>query len=257
MDTVLGVTFKLVVVSALAGAGLLATQIGAAASSDPYAAGSNGYDYSYVQCSSSAPALSFGVVGVNAGYPFTYYNSCLGAQYGAGPLNNTAMYVNTGYDPTYTAIDGRHTTSDCATASGAIVAAAAQQAAWAVGCSEAERDVSYATGQGASANPEMWWLDVETANSWSSTDLSLNRYTIQGLIAELRSLSTAPVGVYSTSAQWKTITGGYQPAVDATWVATGQRTLKRARPYCTGTSFTGAPIWLVQYVATYDHDLAC
>ena len=53
------------------------------------------------------------------------------------------------------------------------------------------------------------------------------------------------------------ITGGYQPAVDATWVATGQRTLKRARSYCTSTSFTGAPIWLVQYVATYDHDSAC
>jgi hypothetical protein len=245
------------VISVLTGTGLLVTQIGAAAAGDPYSSGSSGYDYSYVQCSEAAPSLTFAVVGVNAGYPFTYYSSCLGAEYGAGPPNNTALYVNTGYDPTFTAIDGRHTTSDCAAASASVVATTEDQAAWAVGCSEAERDVSYATNQGVSANPQMWWLDVETANSWSSTDLSLNRYTIQGLITELRALSTAPVGIYSTSAQWQTITGGYQPPVDGTWIATGQRTLKRAHSYCTASSFTGAPIWLVQYVATYDHDVAC
>lgn len=248
---------KLIVASVLTAAGLLAAQIGAAASGDPYTSGAAGYDYSYVQCGKTSPTLSFGIVGVNAGYPFTHYNGCLGAEYVAGPAGNTALYVNTGYDPTYTAVDGTHTTADCAAASGSIVATAGQQAAWAVGCSEAERDVSYATSQGAPENPEMWWLDVETANSWSSTDLSLNRYTIQGLVTELRVLSTAPVGVYSTSAQWQTITGGYQPPVDGTWLATGQRTLKRARSYCAVSSFSGAPIWLVQYVATYDHDLAC
>jgi hypothetical protein len=251
------VALKLVVVSVLTAAGLLATQIGAAASADPYSAGTGGYDYSYIQCGQSAPALSFGIVGVNAGYPFTYYSSCLGSEYTAGPPGHTALYVNTGYDPTYTAVDGRHTTSDCAAASAGVVATPAQEAAWAVGCSEAERDVTNATAQGASANPEMWWLDVETANSWSSTDLSLNRYTIQGLVTELRALSSSPVGVYSTSAQWTAITGTYHPAVDGTWIATGQRTLKRARTYCTAPSFTGAPVWLVQYVATYDHDLAC
>lgn len=236
---------------------MLVTQVGAAASVDPYASGSGGYDFSYVQCGQPAPAQSFGVVGVNAGYPFTYYSTCLGAEYTAAPAGNRALYVNTGYDPAYTAIDGRHTTQDCANASASVAAAASQQAAWAVGCSEAERDVSYATSQGASANPAAWWLDVETANSWSSTDLSLNRYEIQGLVAELRVLSSAPVGIYSTSSQWQQITGGYQPAVDGTWLATGQRTLKRARSFCTVPSFTGAPIWLVQYVSTYDHDYAC
>lgn len=248
---------KLIVASAATALALLLTQGAAAASSDPYTSGTGGYDYSYIQCGSSAPAQSFGVVGVNAGYPFTYYSSCLGAEYAAAPAGHAALYVNTGYDPTYTAVDGRHTTADCASASASIVGTAGEQAAWAVGCSEAERDVSYATGQGASANPEMWWLDVETANSWSSTDLSLNRYTVQGLVAELRTLSAAPVGIYSTSAQWKAIMGTFQPAVDGTWVATGQRTAKRARSSCTAASFTGSPIWLVQYVTTYDHDLAC
>ena len=243
--------------SALTALALLATQVGAFASADPYSAGTSGYDYSYVQCGRSAPALTFGVVGVNAGYPFSYYNSCLGTEYASGPAGRTALYVNTGYDPTYTAIDGRHTTSECAASSTSVAAAAAQQAAWAVGCSEAERDVAYATSRGAPANPEMWWLDVETGNSWSTADLSLNRYAIQGIITELRALSTSPVGIYSSSAQWQRITGGDHPAVDATWFATGQRTQNRARSYCGAASFTGAPVWLVQYVSTYDHDLAC
>jgi hypothetical protein len=240
--------------STLAGLLVLATHIGAAASVDPYSGG--GYDYSYVQCGATAPAAQFGIVGVNAGYPFTYYNSCLAAEYASAPAGAASLYVNTGYDPSYTAIDGRHTTQECADASIQVNVTPAQQAAWAVGCSEAQRDVGYANAQSALA-PVAWWLDVETSNSWSTTDLSLNRYTLQGLVTELRTLSAAPIGVYSTSSQWSAITGGYQPVIDATWVATGARNLKRARSYCTSPSFTGAPIWLVQYVGSYDHDSAC
>lgn len=243
-----------VIGSALAGLMLVASHI-AVAAAGPYSG--TGYDYSYLQCGAQAPSgQSFGIVGVNAGYPFTYYNNCLGAEYSAAPFNAASLYVNTGYDPSYTAIDGRHTTKDCATASSQVSATPAQQAAWAVGCSEAERDVSYANSQGAAA-PAGWWLDVETANSWSTTDLSLNRFSIQGLVSKLRSLSGAPIGVYSTNSQWSAITGGYQPAIDATWVATGMRTARRARSSCTAPSFTGAPIWLVQYVSGIDHDLAC
>jgi len=247
---------KGVVGAVLAGLMLLAAQVGAAAAFDPYSG--SGYDYSYPQCGSAAPSgLSFGIAGVNAGYPFTYYNSCLATQYAAAAQTaNASLYINTGYDPSYAAVDGRHTEQDCATASAQVNATAAQQAAWAVGCSEAERDVAYAASQGATA-PSAWWLDVETGNSWSTTDLSLNRYTLDGLIGRLRSATAVPVGIYSTSTQWNAITGGYRPAVDATWVATGQRTAKRARTACTAQSFTGAPIWLVQYLAAYDHDLAC
>ena len=233
---------------------LVATHIGAFAALDPYAG--SGYDFSYVQCGASAPSTQFGIAGVNGGYPFTYYNGCLSAEYSAAPAGHASLYVNTGYDPSYTAIDGRHMEEDCAGASSQVNATPAQQAAWAVGCSEAERDVGYATSQGA-VGPAAWWLDVETSNSWSTSDLSLNRYTIEGLVTRLRASTSAPIGIYSTSYQWGVITGGYQPAVDATWIATGQRTLKRARSYCTAASFTGAPVWLVQYVASYDHDWAC
>jgi hypothetical protein len=229
----------------------------ALAAFDPYVAGTAGYDYSYIQCGTAAPTARFGIVGVNGGYPFTYYNSCLSTEFAAAArTGNAAVYINTGYDPTYTAIDGRHTTQDCANRSQSVTGTQAQRAAWAVGCSEAQRDQSYAAAQSA-ASPTAWWLDVETANSWSSSDLSLNRYTIQGIVETLRPAATVPIGIYSTSYQWNVITGGYQPPVDANWVATGQRTLKRAKQYCSSTGFTGAKVWVVQYVATYDHDYVC
>lgn len=243
--------------SSVAAVLLVAVHTSAAAAFDPYISATSGYDYSYPQCGSAAPNASFGIVGVNGGYPFTYYNNCLAAEYAAAAKSgNASVYMNTGYDPTYTAIDGRHTTQDCATQSQNVTGTQAQQAAWAVGCSEAERDVAYASGQSATS-PTAWWLDVETANSWSSTDLSLNRYTIQGIITTLRSNTAAPIGAYSTSYQWSVITGGYQAPVDANWVATGQSSLKRAKRYCSSAGFTGARVWLVQYVATYDHDYVC
>jgi hypothetical protein len=229
----------------------------ASAAFDPYASGTSGYDYSYIQCGSPAPAASFGIVGVNAGYPFTYYNNCLGSEFAAAAkIGNAAVYINTGYDPTYTAIDGIHTTQACADASITVAATQAQQAAWAVGCSEAAQDVAYASKRSVTA-PTAWWLDVELANSWSSSDLTLNDYAIQGIVATLRQATTAPVGVYSTASMWSAIAGGYRPPVDANWLATGQRTLKRAKQSCGSAGFTGAKVWLVQYVATYDQDYVC
>lgn len=233
-----------------------AAQLTAAAASDPYTSGSVGYDYSYLQCGALAPAANFGIVGVNGGYPFTHYNNCLAAEFAAAKrTGNAAVYINTGYDPSYTTIDGTHMLQDCETKSGTVNGSSSQQMAWAVGCSEAERDMTYAAQQSVTG-PTGWWLDIETANSWSTSDLSLNTYTINGIIATLQPNGT-PIGIYSTPAMWNAITGGVQVQVDADWLATGQRSLKRARPYCGGTGFTGAKIWLVQYVTTIDNNYAC
>jgi hypothetical protein len=244
----------------VASAGLIALVVNgtaAAAVLNPYSSGSNGYDVSYVQCGLTAPTGAFGIDGINAGYPFTYYNSCLATEFAAAKkTGNASVYINTGYDPTYTTIDSRHTTSDCAFKETSITGTLDQQKAWAVGCSEAQRDVLYATNQLATS-PKAWWLDVETGNSWSTTDLSLNRYTIQGIIETLRPGLAVPVGIYSTAFQWNQITGGYSAPVDADWLATGQRTLKRARQSCGSIGFTGAPIWLVQYQGITDRDSAC
>jgi len=240
-------------------AGLIAlvSNASAAAAFDLYVSGSSGYDVSYLQCGSATPSGTFGIVGLNAGYPFTYYNGCLATEFAAAQrTGNAALYINTGYDPTYTAVDGIHSTQDCVTKSAGINATLDQQSAWAVGCSEAERDIAYASTQSASSS-SAWWLDVETANSWSTTDLSLNRYTLQGIIDTLRATVTSPIGIYSTPSQWTTITGGYQAPADADWVATGVRSLKRAKQDCGPTGFSGSPIWLVQYLGTTDRDYAC
>src|SRR5207245_7149876 len=90
-----------------------------------------------------------------------------------------------------------------------VMGSSAQEAAWGAGCSEATRSMSYATSQGA-VKPSGWWLDVETDNSWSSTDLSLNQFTIQGIVDTLLRRSLAPVGIYSTPYQWRTIVGSLQ-----------------------------------------------
>jgi hypothetical protein len=228
---------------------LIANQVGAMA----YTSGTIGYDISYPQCGGRYPSGAFGIVGVNGGYPFVYYNSCLADEYSRTP----ALYINTGYDPIYTQVDGRHTTPECATQSATIQGNATQQAAWAVGCSEASRSIAYATSQGATT-PSSWWLDVETANSWSTTDQSLNQYTIQGIVDTLLRQSPAAVGVYSTGYQWRTIVGGLPVSgVLADWVATGSTSAGRARAYC-GTGFSGQPVWFVQYLrGGFDTDYTC
>ncbi|HYL07138.1 MAG TPA: hypothetical protein VEU76_01230, partial [Candidatus Udaeobacter sp.] len=63
---------------------------------------------------------------------------------------------------------------------------------------------------------------------------------------------------YSTPQQWTQLMGsGYHAAVDGEWHPTGQRTLRRAKSYCGAAGFSGAPVWLVQYVTTIDNDYAC
>src|SRR3989440_12733133 len=80
-----------------------------------YTPRSTGYDISFPQCGGAYPAGAFGVVGVNGGYPFVHYNPCLADEYKGSP--RAALYINTGYHPLYTQVDGRHTTAACVTRS--------------------------------------------------------------------------------------------------------------------------------------------
>src|SRR5438445_13620405 len=219
-----------------------------------YTHGSTGYDISFPQCGGAYPGGAFGIVGVNGGYPFVHYNPCLADQYARTP--NAGLYINTGYDPLYTQVDGKHTTLECFVQSIFVRGSSAQKAAWGAGCSEATRSMSYATSQGA-VKPSGWWLDVETENSWSSTDLSLNQFTIQGIVDTLHQ-ATSAVGIYSTGYQWQTIVGSHPvTGVRANWVATGNLAAEGAHAHC-GTGFSGAPVWLVQYIqGGFDANYAC
>lgn len=216
---------------------------------NPYPRATTGYDISYPQCPGSvAPDGAFGIVGVNRGKPFTY-NSCLPAEYKAAP-KSPSLYINTGYAEAYI----KSISANCFSLSSGMAAAFAEREAWAIGCSEAETSLDYARRKGAKM-ATMWWLDVETANSWSESNLMLNRSTIQGAVSRLAETGV-PVGVYSASFMWTAITGGngtptgnFTPAgIAADWVAAGG---------C-NTPFTDSPVWLVQsVVAGVDRNFAC
>jgi len=250
MTSVLRRLFPLAAVASI-GAALLANQVAALA----YAPGSTGYDISFPQCGGAYPGGAFGIVGVNGGYPFVHYNPCLADQYARTP--NAGLYINTGYDPLYTHVDGKHTTLECFVQSIFVRGSSAQKAAWGAGCSEATRSMSYATSQGA-VKPSGWWLDVETDNSWSSTDLSLNQFTIQGIVDTMLRRSLAPVGIYSTPYQWRTIVGSLRiTGAAADWVATGRTSIDGVRAAC-GAGFSGAPVRLVQYLRDgFDANYGC
>jgi hypothetical protein len=215
------------------------------AQSSPYPTGTTGYDVSYPQCGAATANGSFGIVGVNHGRPFTV-NSCVGAEYSAAAARSLtpSLYINTGYSGAYR----KNVTSACGAASRSISGSSAQQQAWAIGCSEAETSLTYAK---SASKVLVWWLDVETANSWSSSDLSLNRYAISGAASRLEQTSL-PVGVYSSSSMWATITGGnFTPVgIVADWETPGG--------VCASTGFTNSPVWLLQSTGGgFDSDLAC
>ena len=203
----------------------------AAAATDPYVSGTTGYDVSYPNCSAK-PTGAFAVVGVNHGRVFTA-NGCFGAEYSSAPQSPApSAYINTGYSGAYR----RNITAACS---------GGGTTAWQIGCSEAYYSLRQAGGLVIS----MWWLDVETGNSWSTNNLGLNRDAIQGAVDRLNQTGL-PVGVYSTSSMWKTITGGsFTPnGLAADWVAAGS---------CT-TPFTNSPVWLTQTTSGgLDSDTAC
>jgi len=212
----------------------------------------------------AAPHASFGIVGVDTGFPFMSAthpgNPCLADEYNHTPM--AGLYINTGYDAIYT--DANHTTPSCSAQSAAVAGSTAQKAAWAVGCSEAQGDTSYATSQGITS-PVGWWLDVETANSWCgqhgvSCDLTLNQYTIQGIIDTLTHIGAVPVGIYSNNYMWSAIVGtNAVHGATSDWYATGTNTAHSAAGYCSNSfSFSGVPVSLAQFVSgSVDRDYAC
>ncbi len=105
-----------------------------------------------------------------------------------------------------------------------------------------------------------WWLDVETGNTWQS-DTTMNVADLQGMIAGLQAAGAMTVGAYSTSSQWKTITGGTTSASGSlygipVWIP-GARTLSGAKSNCQQTSFTGGRVTLTQWFSQLDGDYAC
>lgn len=216
-----------------------------AGTSPTYRAGSTGHDVSYPNCGTAVDRASFGVVGVNGGISFSQ-NPCL-AQEASWFVGRASLYANTGYPGAVSPRARAHMTwpRPCR-------ASDLDCLAYDYGYSAGTYSVRVANSQGLS--PAMWWLDVETSNSWTADPIQ-NRSALQGFHDALRRTGV-PVGVYSTTAQWGAITGGWKNGWP-TWGATVVRTARQAASFCTGHRFTGGPTYLIQYAGKADLNYAC
>ena len=212
-----------------------------------------GYDVSYPQCDGRLPKdPAFGIVGVSDGLAYGE-NPCLAQQYAwaSGARKPPAFYMNIGNPGTAT------TRTDWYRQDGPRTCDASHEAgcAYNYGFFAAGDAFDLATARTGAPPSAMWWLDVETANSWSA-DPALNIEAIQGSIDYLTAVArVTAVGIYSTGYQWGQITGGARLPVPS-WVA-GALNAKSAAGMC-AASFTGGPVQLVQYASGgFDADYAC
>jgi hypothetical protein len=214
---------------------------------DPYVPGTLGYDVSFPQCGGSLPSGGmFAVVGVNDGRAFTT-NPCFAAEAAwAGPLLSIYMNINgppPGAAPGLSGPAGQCQGND----TGCM--------AYNYGYNAAVFAFQSASAAGASAG--IWWLDVETANTWDTNQFNNSR-TIQGALDALTQAGVV-AGIYSTGHQFGLIAGAYAPGTPV-WVATGagQQT---AVEYCSPAhAFGGGTPWLTQFGTPgvpFDQDYAC
>jgi hypothetical protein len=226
-----------------------------------------GNDISYPQCPTGAepPPPAFALVGVNAGKPFTS-NPCLARQYfwalGATSPNQprVGLYMNTANPgPTAStnwpvggtaaprACDGTWST-DCAFDYG-----------WSVARDAFARAVRVVGADAAVQYP--WWLDIESANSWSEDNKATNAASVQGALEYLRSAHVTSVGVYSTLTDWEALIGppaaGVGPFGDLLNWRPGPSGPQDAPAWC-GRTVTGGRIKFVQFPSGgFDTNLAC
>lgn len=219
---------------------------GMAAAQGQYVSGSTGVDIGWPNCNASVGVESFGIVGVSDGTGYST-NPCFSQQGKDFPLN-LSLYVNTGWDSKSSHISAT-TPRTCAKGDSNCLA---YNYGYNAGL------YAYNVAKTAGVSSATWWLDVETINTWSRNTIQ-NQNSLQGEHDALVANGIGTVGVYSTTAQWKTITGSWQNNWPS-WGATTWTTAAQAQTYCTGHQFTGGPSYLMQYTpknAKLDQDVAC
>lgn len=252
-----------------------------------------GNDVSYPDCDGSLPRhQAFAIVGVNGGLAYNT-NPCLAAELswartstGTSDQPKVALYVNTanprgaggsGWWPTSDTFrhepDGTATNSPAGTDAVTVPVPARYgncahgsdaACSYVYGYAQAYADVNYRVTQKTdpAGKPWMWWLDVETVNSWesgSAASLLANQADLEGMVAYFTSTG-AHVGVYSTSSQWKAITGAPKNTTLAglpSWLP-GAHTLQDAISNCALPALTpGGHVTVTQYTSSIDSDYAC
>lgn len=217
--------------------------------------GSVGYDISWPQCGKVYPQGSaFGIVGVTDGKPY-FDSPCLASEYAwaSATPGGAGFYMNTANPGAASnAVNWYQQKSPDASCAPGHEAACAYN----YGFNAAARAVAYAQAQTGHSTGTSWWLDVETDNSWSASDLGANLASLRGSIDFLQHTPGVVVGIYSTHYQYTRITGGAPLAVP-NWVA-GAANLDDAKTRCTlAWSATGGPVVLSQAFGAYDIDYAC
>jgi hypothetical protein len=221
----------------------------------PIPHGAVGWDISWPQCGRSYPSAgAFGIVGVTDGRPFTG-NACLKSEYAtaAATPGGAGFYLNTANPgPAATSVAWYSLKAPDASCAPGHDAACAYN----YGFQGAANAVAYAQAQTGHSSGTTWWLDVETGNSWSPTDIGANMASIRGSVDYLQSRPGVLVGVYSTHYQWGQITGGAALGL-ANWVA-GAANVADASARCSPAwSATGGPVVLTQFFGAFDGNYAC
>jgi hypothetical protein len=215
-----------------------------------YSSAIEGNDISYPQCSTNnypQKDAQFGIIGVTGGKAFTN-NACLSEEFAwASDLSSLpSLYMNLNSPIGSTAFKGMvGPYGRCKRIGGRCQAEN-------YGYNAAQEAFRYATSQGAFS--PIWWLDIETTNSWSSSP-SLNRGTINGAVKFFKDQGIS-VGIYSVPSMWSSITGNYKNNLPV-WIAISSIT---PAPYCSSASgFTGGAVYLVQHASdsSFDSDHAC
>src|SRR4051812_3623416 len=239
---------------------LLLVSTAAAAGAAPPAPVSTGYDVSYPQCGRRLPAPgAFAIVGVNGGLPYSA-NTCLKTQFQwaltssgtKGP--KASLYINTANPGPAVSThwpSGQHDPQVC---DGTWSTECAYDYGWNA-AGDAFTTAAAALPAQTPPSSVPWWLDVETANSWNTQDLSTNIEALRGYLVRLKDLApTQLVGIYSAAGAWATITGAASASSPLNGPFTGTpnwvagATAKTAPTFCT-RSFTGGPVSYVQYVS--------
>lgn len=244
-----------------------------------------GIDISWPQCGKSVPTdQAFGIVGVNGGLATTT-NPCLKDQLvwasksrGGTTQEKVQLYVNTANPGGLKTASWPQSNIDPAGGTapnpyGTCDASDSLACAWQYGWNRALEDIrdrftpaATRAGLTSSAASYIWWLDVETENTWK---LSGSTFDDQSNVADLEGMTAyfqqagARVGLYSTGAQWSQITGNaVTPASNLNALTNwrpGGASQKTAQQACTAAPLTaGGKVVLTQFVSRgIDYNLSC
>ncbi|HET9098541.1 MAG TPA: hypothetical protein VFN51_02900 [Candidatus Saccharimonadales bacterium] len=201
-------------------------------------------DVSWPNCAKRLVNFNSGIIGVTGGLDF-HPNKCLAQE--TGSLLSYQLYENTGYPGPHIKQFYQRTPIHCRPGN--------------LNCEAYNYGYNsslYAIRQASLSNAHstVWWLDVETENSWSAYP-SVNVDDLKGAAQAIEdNIFLAKVGFYSYPDQWKAITGSWKNAYPA-WVATGTSNIGSAFKACTLPAFNDGRVVLSQFTMGLDINISC